>query len=99
MDQTRRSSSSTGPSMPRFDTISSIPLEPPDAAGQAFPLGAAIRPGAVNFSVFSKNATGLELLLFDQANDPAPARVIPFDPQRNRTFYYWHLLVPGVKAG
>lgn len=85
--------------MPRFDTVAKLPFEPPESAGQCFPLGTAIRPGAVNFSVFSKNCTALELLLFDRADDPAPARVICFDPERNRTFYYWHMLVPGLKAG
>src|SRR5437867_3969614 len=67
--------------------------------GRCYPLGAAIRPGGVNFSVFSRNCASLELLLFDRAEDPRPARVIPFHPARDRTFYYWHVFVPGVQAG
>jgi pullulanase/glycogen debranching enzyme len=35
--------------------------------------------------VFSKNATLIELLLFDDANDAKPARVIPLDSNVHRT--------------
>ena len=35
--------------------------------GRAAPLGASLCSGGVNFSVFSKNATRIELLLFDDA--------------------------------
>jgi isoamylase len=35
----------------------------------------------MNFSVFSKNATTVELLLFDQAGDAQPAKVIGLDPK------------------
>ena len=41
------------------------------AAGASAPLGASVRPGGVNFSVFSKNATLIELLLFDDADAAA----------------------------
>ncbi|NJP04203.1 MAG: glycogen debranching protein GlgX [Chloroflexaceae bacterium] len=67
--------------------------------GQSFPLGATIHPGGVNFSVFSKHATTVELLLFDRMDDGQPARVLQLDPKRHRTFHYWHMFVPGVKAG
>ena len=40
--------------------------------GTSFPLGATVQAGGVNFSVFSKNATLVELLLFDSADDCAP---------------------------
>ena len=67
--------------------------------GKNYPLGATINPGGVNFCIHSKNATGVELLLFDDADAPGPSRVIPLDPRLNRTFYYWHAFVPGIKAG
>jgi glycogen operon protein len=67
--------------------------------GKSFPLGATVYPNGVNFSLFSKNSTGMELLLFDTVDDRKPAQVIPFDPDKNRTFYYWHLFVPDLKAG
>ena len=56
------------------------------------------RAGA-NFCIFSLHATSVELLLFDGPDDARPKRVIPLDPVRNTTFCYWHVFVPGVKAG
>src|SRR5207248_10381250 len=69
------------------------------STGQSSPLGATVVPGGVNFSVFSRNATGVELLFFDREDDVRPARVIPIDPAVNRSYYYWHLFVPEVKPG
>jgi pullulanase/glycogen debranching enzyme len=51
-----------------------------ESAGQSSPLGATVVPGGVNFSVFSRSASSVELLLFDREDDSRPARVIPIDP-------------------
>ncbi|HYE97461.1 MAG TPA: glycogen debranching protein GlgX, partial [Planctomycetota bacterium] len=67
--------------------------------GRSAPLGATITPEGVNFSVYSRMATGMELLLFDRDDDPRPARIIKLDPVLNRSYKYWHVLVPGLKAG
>jgi glycogen operon protein len=67
--------------------------------GTSFPLGATVFPDGVNFSLFSRDATGVELLLFDRAGDGRPARTIALDPGRNRTYHYWHAFVPGIGAG
>ncbi|HEY9642199.1 MAG TPA: glycogen debranching protein GlgX, partial [Coleofasciculaceae cyanobacterium] len=67
--------------------------------GLSFPLGATVRAGGVNFCIYSKRSTFLELLLFDAPDDPKPARVIPLNPKQHRTFYYWHVFVPNVGAG
>ena len=67
--------------------------------GSAAPLGATPSPAGVNFSVFSRHAKGLELLLFDGVDDARPARVIHVDPATNRTYHYWHVFVPGARAG
>ena len=67
--------------------------------GRSAPLGATVGDGGVNFSVFSRNASGVALLLFDDVDDPRPAREIRLDPVVNRTYHYWHVFVPGVKAG
>ena len=68
-------------------------------AGESAPLGATVIRGGVNFSVFSKHAQRLELLLFDKDADARPARVIPLDPATHRHYHYWHAFVPGVGAG
>ena len=52
----------------------------PAALGRIYPLGATIQPGGVNFSVFSRNASAVDLLLFDRDDDARPSRVIPIDP-------------------
>ncbi|MDM8006920.1 MAG: glycogen debranching protein GlgX [Phycisphaerae bacterium] len=71
----------------------------PVQTGRSSPLGATIADGGVNFSVFSRNARGVELLFFDRKDDAKPARVIPIDPLTNRTYHYWHAFVPGVGPG
>ena len=53
----------------------------------------------MNFSLFSRSATGVELLFFDREDDARPARVISIDPAANRTYHYWHVFVPGVQPG
>jgi isoamylase len=74
------------------------PASPGPTPGASSPLGATPCAGGVNFSVYSKPATGIELLLFDQL-DAEPSRVIRIDPAANHTYHYWHLFVPSVKAG
>jgi glycogen operon protein len=49
--------------------------------------------------VFSRNASGVELLFFDRADAAGPSRTIRIDADSNRTYHYWHIFVPGVKAG
>lgn len=67
--------------------------------GATSPLGATVCPGGVNFSVFARDCTGIELLLFDHADDGAASRIIPLDPRYNRTYHYWHIFVPDIGAG
>jgi isoamylase len=67
--------------------------------GSSAPLGATVYPGGVNFSVFSKSATLIELLLFDNENAARPAKVISLDANRHRTYHYWHVFVPNLKPG
>ena len=68
-------------------------------AGLSFPLGASVAPGGVNFSVFSRHATRIELLLFESAEAVQPSEVIELDPRGHRTYYYWHVFVPRIRAG
>jgi glycogen operon protein len=68
-------------------------------AGQSSPLGASVAPGGVNFSVYSRSASAIDLLLFDRNDDSGPSRVIPIDPVANRTYHYWHVFVPELRQG
>jgi len=62
-------------------------------------LGATPGPDGVNFSIFSGNATGVELLLFAAYDDPQPFQTIRLDPAVNKNFHFWHVLVRGLPAG
>jgi glycogen operon protein len=63
------------------------------------PLGATPGSGGVNFSLFSANATSVELLLFAAHDAPEPFQVIRLDPSVNKTFHFWHLFVRGLQPG
>jgi len=67
--------------------------------GKPAPLGSTLSPEGVNFSVYSKSCTHMELLLFDRADDAGPSAVIALDAARHRTYHYWHAFVPGLRAG
>jgi len=67
--------------------------------GSSAPLGATAVPGGVNFSVFSRDCTGVDLLLFDRVDDARPSRTVTLVPRQNRTDHYWHVFVPGLKPG
>jgi len=71
------------------------PVEP----GVAHPLGATVTPTGVNFGVYAKNATGMDIQFFYAAEDLTPTRVVSLDPAIHRTGEYWHALVPGVEPG
>lgn len=67
--------------------------------GKCSPLGATVYPHGVNFCLFSQNAEAIELLLFDTAEAPRPTQTIKLNPSLNKTYYYWHVFVPRIKAG
>jgi glycogen operon protein len=67
--------------------------------GAALPSGATITATGVNFSVFSRNATAVILLLFESAERGSPREEIRLDRQKNRTGDIWHIHVKGLKAG
>ncbi|MBV8632514.1 MAG: glycogen debranching protein GlgX [Silvibacterium sp.] len=71
----------------------------PFSAGRSYPLGATPTSAGVNFSVYARDATGVDLLLFDRKDDARPAQVIYLDPYANRTYHYWHVFVPGLRPG
>ncbi len=74
-------------------------MNPNSQAGGTYPIGATVCDGGVNFSIYSRNATAVELLFFDHEDDATPSRVIHLDPVKNRTYHYWHEFVPGVLPG
>jgi isoamylase len=67
--------------------------------GEPFPPGALTTPRGVNFSVFSRLATHVELLLFERHDSPQPFQTIVLNAQTNRTFYFWHCFVEELQPG
>jgi glycogen operon protein len=63
------------------------------------PLGATVDKEGVNFSVFSRNATSVELLLFAEPEEVQPFQTIRLEPPANQTFFFWHVYVRGLKPG
>src|SRR5262245_14123365 len=61
--------------------------------------GSAVNGAGVNFSVFSRHATAIDLLFFETPDDGRPSRTIPIDPATNRHYHYWHVFVPDAKPG
>lgn len=68
-------------------------------AGTHLPPGAACDGGGVNFSIFARDATEVELRLYVDADSAAPFQVIPLTPELNRTFSFWHVYVDGLPPG
>ena len=71
----------------------------PGSYGSSAPLGASVGPSGVNFSLYSHKASQVELLLFDRVDDSIPPRVITLDPEKHRTYHYWHIFVPQLGPG
>ncbi|MEN6497339.1 MAG: glycogen debranching protein GlgX [Thermoguttaceae bacterium] len=67
--------------------------------GSSFPLGVTLSEEGANFSVYSKNASEVELVFFDSPDAGKPSRVIALDRRQHRTYHYWHVLVPRVQPG
>lgn len=67
--------------------------------GLSYPLGTEVRSNGVNFCLFSKHCSSVDLLLFDAADSAEPSRVIPLDPVKNRTYHYWHVFVAKLTNG
>ena len=65
--------------------------------GRTHPLGATPDREGVNFSLFSEHATSVELLIFERPDDPQPSQTIKLDPKTNKTFYFWHVYIRGLK--
>jgi len=80
---------------PLRDIATSYAVQP----GLRYPIGATWTRAGTNFSVFSRVAHGMELLLYADESAEAPLQVIRLDPRANRTFYFWHVFVEQLPQG
>ncbi len=64
--------------------------------GHPLPLGSSQMRGGINFSVYSKNASSVALVLYIPG-DTKPIAEFPFDPRFNRTGDIWHAFIQGLE--
>jgi isoamylase len=67
--------------------------------GFPYQAGTTVNSDGVNFSIFSRHATQVELVLFENAESPYPFQTIKLKPELNRTFYAWHIYVEKLLPG
>ncbi|MCL2805950.1 MAG: glycogen debranching protein GlgX [Treponema sp.] len=67
--------------------------------GKALPLGASLTNEGVNFSIFSRNATAVTLIIFESAEKNCPRVEIPLDKREQKTGNIWHCFIRGLQAG
>jgi glycogen operon protein len=67
--------------------------------GENLPPGAHRTGRGVNFSVFSRYAQKVWLILYDSADAVEPLIELELDSAQHRTFYFWHVLVQDLPAG
>jgi isoamylase len=62
--------------------------------GKPYPLGAKCDKRGVNFAVYSENATGVEVCLFDEHHNQTESFMLS-----EQTAFVWHRYVPGLREG
>jgi glycogen operon protein len=67
--------------------------------GKPLPLGSVITETGVNFSLFSRNATAVSLVLFESPDPESPYEELVLDRNKNRTGDIWHCHVRSLKEG
>lgn len=69
------------------------------SAGKPDKMGVTFTDKGANFCVYGRLAKSVELLFFADKDAEQPSHIIPLSDVENRTAYYWHIFVEGVKAG
>ncbi|HJT19413.1 MAG TPA: glycogen debranching protein GlgX [Nitrospira sp.] len=64
--------------------------------GHPYPLGATWDGEGVNFALFSENATGVDLCLFDRPDQEKETYSIRIEERTNQV---WHVFLPEVRPG
>jgi glycogen operon protein len=64
--------------------------------GKPYPLGAKVTPEGTNFALFSENATGVELCLFNSPEDVQESDRIRLSEVTDAV---WHCFLPNVGSG
>ena len=85
----------------RPQSRSPSPAEMPYAhvPGSPLPQGVHLAKDGVNFSLFSRHATKVWLLLFDHVDATLPMQSIELDPNHYKTGDMWHIRILGAGRG
>ena len=67
--------------------------------GRRYPSGATLEADGVNFSIFSRHATGVELLLYENGTAEKPFQIIRLEAEDNHSFFNWHIKMVGLPPG
>ena len=67
--------------------------------GKPYPSGSKFNAKGVNFSIFSRYAEQVELLLYESVDCDEPFQVIKLQKEINRTFFSWHVYISKLPAG
>lgn len=82
-----------------LQALNKNPLKTEYGSGALCAPGARVAAGGTRFSLVSRKADRIWLLLFDRPDDEQPAREIEFDPLRDRRGGWWSIFVPGTGSG
>ena len=84
-----------------FKNTTTVPVKKKfkTSPGSPYPMGAKLKLDGVNFSIFSRHATSVELLLYDSTDSLEPIQVIHLEDEVNKTFYSWHVHIHDLPAG
>ncbi|MEQ1827188.1 MAG: glycogen debranching protein GlgX [Pirellula sp.] len=63
------------------------------------PYGANVTEQGVQFTIFSRSATAMRLLLYKHVDDREPSEIVEFDRRQDRWGDVWSICVPHLKAG
>lgn len=67
--------------------------------GKPLPLGATVEGSGTNFSLFSRNAVGVTLELYQNYYDEKPSHTFQLDSKKNKTGDVWHIFLEGIDCG
>ncbi|MDD2760276.1 MAG: isoamylase, partial [Methylomonas sp.] len=67
--------------------------------GSPYPHGIHVGEDGVNFSISSRHATHVELLLFAHADSKQPFQIVSLQKDQHHTFFSWHVFVEHLPIG
>jgi glycogen operon protein len=81
------------------DSVSPAKTHPVLQLNYSMPYGALLHDHGVQFVLFSRSATAVRLLLYDDVGDLEPSETIELDAETDRWGYVWSRFVPGIGQG